>query len=359
MIACFSSISKRALREFQQIVQDYLRQEGGDLIRQTQAQLAQKIGLTERELSDRLKGRRILTQTNVQNIVEALMEWGKIKTRAEVTTLFQLTKCPDFPPEKWREIEINSRKIYPHLDEGRRRSLREDLSHYDLTAMLERVKKEGYQRSILESFIRDKTEAEGLRIFCLNIYFHKYNYTNILHDLIKDPLLNIRLEALKIIPQFELKVDSSLLIKAFQSAEQDLVVNAVRASKFLILKQGIDPSILVDDAIVKHPYWLVRRIAIGIIIDFYRDDTGEEDIARALNLLSYFYSVTYHKSREDIYLYIESLIDKGYLTPLLREQALFILNTFINDEKSSPNKIKRMKSIVTRIYEQSEESKEV
>jgi hypothetical protein len=346
-----STVTIAERTQFHNIVKSYLRKVGNEGKPHLQIDLADAVHLSEGELSDRLRGRRVLTQENVQNIVKTLLIWGKIKTRAEATNLFQLMGCPDFSPDKWRDLEKTLGENFPKLEAGQKERFREALNQQDLTELIQQRydQEHGYSRAFLEAFIQDKSEPEGLRIRCLELYYNLYSFTDILPALLEDPHIHLQLAALKAIPRHKLTIDTTLLRKAYTSPEQEIVLNAVRAAKFSVLEQGMNPVILIDEHVVQHKYWLIRLIAIRAIVERFQDESDEQSVKQALELLSAFKTTKYFRSREEIYHYIERSFEQQLLTGTAYTLAVDHLTSMINDGRSSEDKIVRMQGILERI----------
>lgn len=84
----------------------------GDLLRVTELEeqrltrrdVAQAIGLSYQELSDRLNGRRgaKLSERDARAIVRSLTYWGAISTQVEAMEMLALVDCPSFTAAEWQ-----------------------------------------------------------------------------------------------------------------------------------------------------------------------------------------------------------------------------------------------------------------
>ena len=91
------------LRQFRARVQELYRQVVLDGTRVTQAQLAQSIGISAKELSLRLGGASShrLSEKNVHDIVRIFAVWGVVTTIAVAEELLDLVGCSHFTAEEW------------------------------------------------------------------------------------------------------------------------------------------------------------------------------------------------------------------------------------------------------------------
>ena len=83
--------------------------------RPTQRDLAEAIGLSQFELSNRLNGTKgkSLSERDIRSIVRTLVEWDTIQSQAEALELLALLACTPFTPAEWQAPPLDLLKPLP------------------------------------------------------------------------------------------------------------------------------------------------------------------------------------------------------------------------------------------------------
>lgn len=158
-----------------------------------------------------------------------------------------------------------------------------------------------YTQEDVESLLVDKFEAPTIRLQALEVYLsNPTRSAPVLGKLIYDPDAGIRRKVMRYIhnkPSSDLYdlFDEEKIKQILGDPELETAVSATRLACDLVEAGKIDRKVLTS--VGKHTYWLVRKVAIGCIVNLNAPD--------ALELLYAFKNTNYHVSQKLIRDYIE------------------------------------------------------
>lgn len=313
-----------------------------------QRDLAEAIPMNPTDFSNRLRGHRGVrfTQAQVERIVEILTINGAFKTRASAVDVLQLFDYPNLSDERWRGLEAELGYELPYANEIEKDRLRRDLTQKDKVDLLSLIAEGVYSRALLEGFVTDRIEPVGLRLLCLELYLEQYKSPGLADQLLDDPYREIVIRTLKSVVTYKLVVGNDFIRKALQIriADNDIILNAARVARYLVLEQGADPSLLIEATFVNHKEWGVKSNVIKGITEH------QPPLPNALELLAHFKdTVTYFKTRQVIYRYINDQHTYGNLKGSDFPLAASILQTFMNDGHSSNKEVEQMSMVLEKI----------
>jgi hypothetical protein len=191
----------------------------------------------------------------------------------------------------------------PPISVVRRDRFRDDLTNNRVPTSLSDAE---YDKEDIKNFIVDGSEPPTLRLSALRIYLSLgLKSAKLLIDLLDDPDTNIRRTVLRHIhknpdPEVIELIDAEKAQQMMQDPEDEVVVAATRLACDLVCLDRIPWRVLTT--VNRHPYFLVRKIAIGCIV--------ETNDPNKLDLVYEFRTTSYHVSQRLIRDYVERLYEE-------------------------------------------------
>lgn len=235
-------------------------------------------------------------------------------------------------------------KARPHINWGPFPEIDRLLVQDGISGLISWIQQNPDADNVLVDFIENVTKPYNIRLMALNAYIQSgLRNDEMFKKLLLDFDQNFRQFAILQIQEANIKIDADTLAQVIKDplTIQDALLYTIRLAGDLIMNGDIPADILTLDRIVNYHYWLIRLKAITIIVD--------NNPPNALELLSKFITTTYWIARKRVYKFIENRYERGELTGKDHTLATKLLQSYINDNKSSEKETQKMEAVLEKI----------
>jgi hypothetical protein len=238
---------------------------------------------------------------------------------------------------EWDEIRQERLDFFPEYPPFSLEALRHDLRTKELDEITHLIGLNPHQYSfgLVESFILDKSEYPHLRRIALEAYLRsvppEQRSQKVAKTLLRDFDADVREFAIKKTREYRLDISEDDLRRLLNDTSQDVVVHSVKLAADLLQQGKISANLFIVPSVIRHPYWLIRKLAIEAIVkadpNFDKPDT--------ISLLQELRLVKYHVSRRRIIEYIQQRFEAGQLSGEDYQIAISIIQKYATDDLST------------------------